>query len=129
VTEENRSTSPGMNSIDGSRRSPSLGVIKTRKDGRVRVAFMGELDGATAPSARPTLAEVAQNLVGDLELDIGLLTIADATGLSLLVTLHKQLAARGRKLVMVAPTAGARRLFEITGLNQILSIEPHGDVR
>jgi anti-sigma B factor antagonist len=101
-----------------------LQIIVSHKEGRTRVALMGELDGATAPFLREKLVDVATELVGDLELDIGLLTFVDWAGLSLLVTIHKHLAAKGRNLVIVAPTPMARRLFEITSLNQVLQIEP-----
>jgi anti-anti-sigma regulatory factor len=40
------------------------------------------------------------------------------------VSQHKNLSAKGRKLVIYAPTAMARRLFQITGLEEVLTIEP-----
>jgi anti-sigma B factor antagonist len=88
------------------------------------VVLTGELDGATAPSLVRTLVEVNDTVEGDLVLDIKKLSFIDSTGLSVFVSQHKNLSAKGRKLVIYAPTAMARRLFQITGLEEVLTIEP-----
>jgi anti-sigma B factor antagonist len=88
------------------------------------VVLTGELDGATAPFLVRTLVEVNQTIEGDLVLDIKKLSFIDSTGLSVFVSQHKNLSAKGRKLVIYAPTAMARRLFQITGLEEVLTIEP-----
>ena len=91
------------------------------------VVLTGELDGATAPFLVRTLVEVNKTIEGDLVLDIKKLSFIDSTGLSVFVTQHKKLEAKGQKLVIYAPSAMARRLFEITGLEQVLAIEPLAD--
>jgi anti-sigma B factor antagonist len=88
------------------------------------VVLTGELDGATAPFLVRTLVEVNKTIEGDLVLDIKKLSFIDSTGLSVFVSQHKNLSAKGRKLVIYAPTAMARRLFQITGLEEVLTIEP-----
>jgi anti-sigma B factor antagonist len=88
------------------------------------VVLTGELDGATAPFLVRTLVEVNETVEGDLVLDIKKLSFIDSTGLSVFVSQHKNLSAKGRKLVIYGPTAMARRLFQITGLEDVLTIEP-----
>ena len=88
------------------------------------VVLTRELDGATAPSLVRTLVEVNDTVEGDLVLDIKRLSFIDSTGLSVFVSQHKNLSAKGRKLVIYAPTAMTRRLFQITGLEEVLTIEP-----
>ena len=88
------------------------------------VVLTGELDGATAPFLVRTLVEVNETIEGDLVLDIKKLSFIDSTGLSVFVSQHKNLSAKGRKLVIYAPTAMTRRLFQITGLEEVLTIEP-----
>jgi len=88
------------------------------------IVLTGELDGATAPFLVRTLVDVNETVEGDLVLDIKKLTFIDSTGLSVFVSQHKNLSAKGRKLVIYAPTAMARRLFQITGLEEVLTIEP-----
>jgi len=97
--------------------------VSHRAEG-VHVALSGELDGATAPFLVRTLVEVNKTLAGDLVLDIRQLSFIDSTGLSVFVSQQKQLSAKGRKLVIFGPTAMTRRLFQITGLEDVLTIEP-----
>jgi anti-sigma B factor antagonist len=89
-----------------------------------RLIVAGELDGATAVFLSEQLRQLVADLAGDLTMDIGLITFIDSTGLSLLISLHKQVRASGRTLTVADPTPMARRLFEITGLDQVLKIEP-----
>src|ERR1700685_66959 len=103
---------------------PSLEIVVRRGIGRTEVVMAGELDDSTAPILRDRLVQVTANLVGDLVLDIGLLTFVDSTGLALFVAQHKKLQSTGSHLIIVSPGPMARRLFEITGLTQVLSIEP-----
>jgi anti-anti-sigma factor len=101
----------------------SVGVTS----GRCTMVLSGELDVATAPLLRDRLAEVTDELETELVLDIGGLTFIDSTGLSLLVSEHKALKARGAELVVCSPTRMAQRLFEISGLDAVLSIRTDGD--
>jgi anti-sigma B factor antagonist len=103
---------------------PPLEIVVRRGIGRTQVVVAGELDGSTAPILRERLVQVTANLDGDLVLDIGLLTFVDSTGLALFVAQHKRLQSTGSHLIIVSPRPMARRLFEITGLTQVLTIDP-----
>jgi len=103
--------------------SPLQILVSHLKD-HTYVVLAGELDGATAPFLVRTLVEVNETVEGDLVLDIKKLSFIDSTGLSVFVSQHKNLRAKGRKLVIYAPTAMTRRLFQITGLEEVLTIEP-----
>jgi anti-sigma B factor antagonist len=100
-----------------------LQVFVSRKDDRTHVILMGQLDLATAPFLAQEFVKVAHN-EGDVVLDVGLLTFIDSSGLSIFVTQHKNLQRQGNRLVIYSPTPSARRLFEITGLTEVFSIEP-----
>jgi anti-sigma B factor antagonist len=106
--------------------APPLQVFVSRGESTTRVVLAGELDGATALFLSEQLRQVTADLVGDLTMDIGLLTFIDSTGLSLLVSLHKQLQARERTFTVRDPTPMARRLFQITGLDDVLTLVPAG---
>ena len=60
----------------------------------------------------------------DLSIDVGLLIFIDSTGLSLLVSVHKKVRALGHSLTIRDPTPATRRLFQITGLDDVLTVEP-----
>jgi anti-sigma B factor antagonist len=101
-----------------------LGILVSREENSLVVSLTGELDDATAPFLRETLAEITGSLNEELMLDISSLTFIDSTGLSLVVTLNKLLEHRGARLVILSPTPSTRRLFELTGLAKILTIWP-----
>jgi anti-sigma B factor antagonist len=113
-------TAPVSNFSDDS----PLQILVSHVNDDVYVALAGELDGATAPFLVRTLVEVNQSLEGDLVLDIKQLSFIDSTGLSVFVSQQKKLSAKGRKLVIYAPTPMTSRLFEITGLEEVLTIRP-----
>jgi anti-sigma B factor antagonist len=101
-----------------------LQVFVSRVECTTRVVLAGELDGASAVSLSDRLTQTAADLVGDLVIDIGLLTFIDSTGLSLLVSLHQQVRASGYALTVAEPTPMARRLFQITALDNVLTVVP-----
>jgi anti-sigma B factor antagonist len=110
--------------VEAKGRGPAALQLFVGGGGTTRLIVAGELDGATAAFLSEQLRQLTADLVGDLTIDIGLITFIDSTGLSLLISLHKQLRASGRTLTVADPTPMARRLFEITGLDQVLTIEP-----
>jgi anti-anti-sigma factor len=101
-----------------------LQVFVSRVESTTRVVLAGELDAAAAAALSEQLRQVTADLVGDLVVDLGLLTFIDSTGLSLLISLHKRVRASGRSLTVTDLTPMTRRLFQITGLDQVLMVEP-----
>jgi anti-sigma B factor antagonist len=96
-----------------------LQVFVSRAESTTRVIVAGELDAASAVSLSEQLRHVTADLVDDLSVDVGLLSFIDSTGLSLLVSLHKKVRALGHTLTIRDPT-----LFQITGLEDVLTVEP-----
>ena len=101
-----------------------LQVFVSRSESTTRVIVAGELDAASAVSLSEQLRHVTSDLVGDLSVDVGLLSFIDSTGLSLLVSLHKKVGALGHTLTICDPTPPTRRLLQITGLEEVLRVEP-----
>jgi anti-sigma B factor antagonist len=103
--------------------SPFEISVLTTPAGRTMV-LAGELDISTAPALRDRMAEVADEFGAEFVLDIAGLTFIDSTGLSLIVSEHKKLKASGAELVVQSPTRTAQRLFEISGLDAVLTLRP-----
>jgi anti-sigma B factor antagonist len=101
-----------------------LQISVTQLEDQVNLALAGELDGSTAPFLMNQFVDLNAVHSGDMVLDIAQLTFIDSTGLSVFVSQHKKLKAQGRRLVIFAPSSMARQLFDITGLGDVLSIEP-----
>lgn len=95
-----------------------LGIAE--HDGGVRVA--GELDAHTAGLLEEALAPL---LGGSATVRVGVeeLTFMDSSGLRVIVAATETARAGGGDLVLVGPTSPVRRLFEVSGLTNHLTIE------
>ena len=60
--------------------------------------------------------------VGKLVVDLSGVTFIDSTGLSMLVRLHRACIANGGSLVVADPSEPVRRLFEISKVDEVLTI-------
>jgi anti-anti-sigma factor len=109
--------------------STPLQITVSQMEDRTLMVVAGELDALTVPFLRQKFVDVLDAGAGDVVLDIGLLKFVDSTGLALFLTIHKKLDVEGHKLVIFSPTPMARRLFEVTGLSEFLSIQPAGRSR
>lgn len=88
------------------------------------IALAGDLDPATAPVLEEAVATaVADDSVSRVVLDLGGLSFLDSSGLRVFVTAREQLTARNAELVLRDPSDNIRRLLDITGLGQVISIE------
>jgi len=87
-----------------------------------RLSLHGELDAATAPSLEAAIGLSAGDGAEQVVIDCSSLDFIDSSGLSVLVSNHKRLADRGLELVIEAAPPGARRLFEIAGIDRVLHI-------
>jgi anti-anti-sigma factor len=88
------------------------------------MVVVGEVDASSAAHLRQIFEEIRSEVRGDVILDLGLVWFMDSTGLSFLVAAHRQLKVQGARLVVFSPTAQVRRIFQITGLTEVLTIEP-----
>lgn len=88
------------------------------------LVLRGELDAYTAPGLSDFLAEMA---VGDgpkrIVLDLRELRFIDVTGVGTLVSANNGAQRIGAELVLRSPTTQTRKLLEMTGLNQVFTIE------
>lgn len=92
-------------------------------EGQVEVALVGELDLHSAPQLVALLSEavVSSSVV---VVDMGLVSFCDARGLGALVRASGEARASGGRLTIRAATHQVRRLFELTGLDGALDVEP-----
>lgn len=88
---------------------------------QVIVRPAGELDLQSAPEVRDLIQAVRRDGVEHVELDLTDVSFIDSVGLSMIVSAHQRLAADGVPLTVVIPAA-LQRLFEISGLGQLLDL-------
>src|SRR5579862_6623698 len=86
-----------------------------------------EIDITNAPQLGQELAAAFAPGVGTVIADMTLTTFCDSSGVRVLALAHKQAAADHAELRVVAPTAAVLRIFELTGVDQLLPIYPSLD--
>ena len=102
----------------------SLEVRYTGADGEV--VLRGELDAYTVPQ----LDEVLSAAAGTggpkrIVVDLSQLEFIDVTGVGALVNANNGAHRTGGEIVLRSPRSQTLKLLEITGLNQVFTIEDH----
>ncbi len=92
------------------------------------VTARGEIDAFTAPALRADLQKLAgDGAVAVLVIDMVAVTFLDSSGLGALVGALRRVRERGGTLRIVRPQAQAGRIFELTGLCDVLDLYPTRD--
>ncbi|EGQ25089.1 anti-anti-sigma factor (RsbW antagonist) [Sporosarcina newyorkensis 2681] len=101
----------------------NLQVEQVDKDLVHKFKIIGEIDIYTAPKLKEHLAKLEQAEGMEVELDLSEVNYMDSTGLGVFVGFYKEIKAHNAKLVIKGLNQRLYRLFEITGLNEIMEIE------
>jgi anti-sigma B factor antagonist len=91
----------------------------------VLIAARGELDAYSAPDLSRALGEVdaGERVV----VDLNAVSFLDSTALGVVVRGLREIAERGDESRIVLPQGAARRIFEITTLDEALPVEASRD--
>lgn len=100
-------------------------VISIRDDCTV-VTLQGELDMSTCPLLRDRLAEVLEQRVGPLVVDLGGVTFCDAAGLAMLVGTQARARRAGSELYITGECAQVAKVLRATELERVLHPPPEG---
>ena len=84
------------------------------------LAVTGDVDIVSAPSLREQLLRIdARNVV----VDLAGVTFIDSSGLGVLVAALKRAREAGGELTLRSPSRPTRKVLDITGLSQLVTIE------
>ncbi|MGM9950567.1 MAG: STAS domain-containing protein [Lysinibacillus sp.] len=98
--------------------------VQFREDGNVMRGFVeGEIDTFTAPILREELDSIRINEGLVIELDLSKVSYMDSTGLGIFVAFYKKVVREKGEFKLVGLTDRLVRLFEITGLSELMNIE------
>lgn len=98
--------------------------VQFREDGNVLKGYIeGEIDTYTAPILREELETVQIAEGRKIELDLSKVNYMDSTGLGIFVAFYKKVTKENASLKLVNLSNRLVRLFEITGLSELMSIE------
>jgi anti-sigma B factor antagonist len=82
----------------------------------------GELDLGTVTPLRDAARAAAKDDYRALVFDLSRLDFIDSTGLHVLVEAHRAMLAAGRESKVVCSATTMLRIFELTGLSNVLDI-------
>jgi anti-sigma B factor antagonist len=101
-------------------------VDVTAEGGDAIVAIRGELDVLTAPFLWERMEPALGGVTGKLVFDFAGLTFIDSMGLGVIVRASTRLRGEApqRQVIVRHPNAHARKVFEITGLDRVIDVEP-----
>ena len=86
-----------------------------------RIALAGEIDMYTSPEFRDDLRSCIERGATEVIVDLSAATFIDSTFLGVVLGGMRSLRERGGEISVVCPDS-IRRIFEITGLDQVLTI-------
>lgn len=100
----------------------NVSIKVTENENAVHASLSGEIDAYTAPKVRDELMKHAEKKGMQLVVDLADVTYMDSTGLGVFVGLFKQLRANEGDLTLTGMSERLRRLFDITGLADVMDI-------
>ncbi|MBE1555203.1 STAS domain-containing protein [Sporosarcina limicola] len=87
-----------------------------------RFKIVGEIDAFTAPKLKEKLAAVEKVVGMQAEVDLSEVGYMDSTGLGVFVGFYKAVKANEGHVKIIGVNKRLKRLFEITGLEQVMDI-------
>ena len=95
-----------------------------KNDNDIVVGFIsGEIDAFTAPMLREKLSAVELKKGLQAELNLSDVSYMDSTGLGVIVAFFKNVNANNGHVKLTGLSPRLKRLFDITGLGEIMDIE------
>ncbi|WP_110926398.1 anti-sigma factor antagonist [Bacillus massiliglaciei] len=91
------------------------------------VKLKGEIDAYTAPKLRESLFPLSEQENCTITVDLTDVSYMDSTGLGVFVGLFKNIKANNGEFVLVGLSERLRRLFDITGLAEIIDIKSNAE--
>lgn len=96
-------------------------IVVTRQPDHLLATCDGHLDGRTAPELLAALGP-ALDEVGTIVLDLSQVAFLSSAGLRVLLLLHRQLAARRGRAVLVGLSDSLAETMRITGFLQFFEV-------
>ena len=100
-----------------------LALRVASSQGRSTVEMAGELDSYSAPRLRRCLRQRTDAGDRTIVLDFRGIEFIDSAGVGVLIGAVKSLHQRRGELIVTSPRPQAAKLFEMTGLNTVLTVQ------
>lgn len=106
----------------------NIKIDATENSGEYLVSVSGELDLYTAPELKQVFEPVATAGQHDLIVDLSELNYMDSTGLGIFVGTLKDLNKHDKELHVLGVNDRILKLFEITGLRDLMYVNKKSEV-
>nr|WP_239588293.1 STAS domain-containing protein [Gracilibacillus alcaliphilus] len=93
------------------------------KDDVLELALIGEIDAYTAPSLKETILPLTEQANKTVVVDLEQVNYMDSTGLGVFIGALKSANEHQSELRLTSLQDRVRRLFDITGLDSIITID------
>ncbi|MCA1032970.1 STAS domain-containing protein [Bacillus timonensis] len=101
----------------------NIGIDVKRDNKSVYVFINGEIDAYTAPKLKEQLLPITQENSVNMIADLTGVTYMDSTGLGVFIGVLKSLKKQNGSLALTGLSDRLLRLFDITGLSEIIEIK------
>ena len=97
--------------------------LQTEQEGNAAlISVRGDLDIQVAERVADALTEAESTEADLLVLDLSGLTFLDSTGMGVIAAAHVRAIDASRRFVIVRPPTGVRQAFELSGLDEVVTI-------
>ncbi|ATD31919.1 anti-sigma factor antagonist [Macrococcoides bohemicum] len=100
----------------------NLTIDTIEQESFYQIKVAGELDVATVPQLQEVLVPIRSAGTHDIHLHIDEVTYMDSTGLGLFVGTLKELNKNNKDLYVLGVNSRIERLFDITGLKDLMHV-------
>ncbi|SDH80942.1 anti-sigma B factor antagonist [Alteribacillus persepolensis] len=99
-----------------------LDIRTEEKNGQDILYVGGEVDAYTAPQLRESLKPLTEKDIPNVIVDLADVDYIDSTGLGIFIGALKSVNANEGSLKLIGLNARVKRLFSITGLDEVMDI-------
>lgn len=100
----------------------NMNVEINQSNSCIEVLVSGEIDAYTTPRLKDVISPLANQEQVEMVIDLSGVSFIDSTGLGMLVCLFKTVKSNNGKFTIIGLSNRLRRLFDITGLADIIQI-------
>lgn len=101
----------------------NLNIEYIKEEGKDILFLNGEVDAFTAASLKEKLLEITEKGQNVIVLDMSHISYMDSTGIGVIIAGYKSASRNEGALIVRGLTARIKRLFDITGLSEIVEVQ------
>lgn len=98
-------------------------LSKVAENGTLVLTPRGEMDVHTAPELGRIATEAMQQTAPVVVIDLSQLSFMDCSGVTVLLTIRREVLSRGGRVSLEGASAGVEKLLRLTGVNRLFAAD------